>query len=763
MHSTLLWFSFACLLAGVSSQDVNSLNNKLQARNVHEQLLSDRDASWHLESAKTSIDKKLNALWPPDLDALEEFLLGNGSGRQFSTECVEGALDILQNTDSATTLPLIVKMIDAMGRIGPGYLDGNLYANGAYDECLDIGPGDAEYCTGSMKLKIDKLPFPIQWTGYSLCIPKGCTPDDIALGVSLVTFGEMEANSSTFNCKSTRKPPYNAGAIIMIIVCSLFALLSIAGTVFDYVIELVEAFSTKTDNGSIQDEDDDDYTKVSENAPLMGTRPKSLKKTKLYDFITAFSLFKVIPQILSTKQPPSAITSINGLRVMSMFWVILCHTHLWVFMDGADNLLRVKNVISRFTFQAIGNAFFSVDSFFVLSGLLVAYLSMRQMKRKNGRFPFLTYYLHRYLRLTPTYAFVLFFVWFLMMHVADGPMYNQQAWEESISYQNCKNYWWTNLLYINNLYPWKMEDECISWTWYLANDMQFYIFSPLILIPLYFLFPLGLVICAIVLFVCFLSTGVLVGVYDLQANLFAFFAYNYVPKYPSPDLSSQNLLYVKPWHRVAPYIVGLVLGYVLYRVRRPAKRYIYYLIFGPLLFISALCLFWTLYGLYFTWHGHVPSVAENVIYMTFSRFIWSLGLALLVVVCHYGYGGIINDFLSMKFWIPLSRLSYNAYLVHPFILTVIFGSERKSINYQDYNIAVYAIGIIALSFGVAAIVSVFVEFPIGNLEEALFKLAGMGRHESARTGGDKKHNDARVDSPLHTQPFIEKDGVHTPT
>ena len=27
--------------------------------------------------------------------------------------------------------------------------------------------------------------------------------------------------------------------------------------------------------------------------------------------------------------------------------------------------------------------------------------------------------------------------------------------------------------------------QCMAWSWYLANDMQFYILSPLMLIPLY--------------------------------------------------------------------------------------------------------------------------------------------------------------------------------------------------------------------------------------------------------------------------------------
>ena len=121
----------------------------------------------------------------------------------------------------------------------------------------------------------------------------------------------------------------------------------------------------------------------------------------------------------------------------------------------------------------------------------------------------------------------------------------------------------------------------------------------------------------------------------------------------------------------------------------------------------------------------------------------------------------------MKFWIPLSRISYNAYLLHPLILTVIFGSERKTIHYQDYNLAVYAVGIIALSYGAAAVVSVFVEFPIGNLEQALFKLAGLGRHESARTGSEQHQESVpdhmRTGSPLHSEPYIGKRSAHKST
>ena len=44
-------------------------------------------------------------------------------------------------------------------------------------------------------------------------------------------------------------------------------------------------------------------------------------------FFLCFSLIKNTSRIMDTNVPTSAITSINGMRVMSMWWVILGHVY----------------------------------------------------------------------------------------------------------------------------------------------------------------------------------------------------------------------------------------------------------------------------------------------------------------------------------------------------------------------------------------------------------------------------------------------------
>jgi peptidoglycan/LPS O-acetylase OafA/YrhL len=48
--------------------------------------------------------------------------------------------------------------------------------------------------------------------------------------------------------------------------------------------------------------------------------------------------------------------------------------------------------------QGIINATVSVDSFYLLSGMLVSYLLLNELDKNKGRFNIILFYVHRYLR-----------------------------------------------------------------------------------------------------------------------------------------------------------------------------------------------------------------------------------------------------------------------------------------------------------------------------------------------------------------------------
>ena len=78
-------------------------------------------------------------------------------------------------------------------------------------------------------------------------------------------------------------------------------------------------------------------------------------------------------------------------------------------------------------------------------------------------------------------------------------------------------------------------------------------------------------------------------------------------------------IYVKPWTRIGPYIIGLVAGYLLYKFRKNETklRWIFVLFMWALSAAAALAV---VYGLsdYYS-DGTRPSKTANVIYLTYSR------------------------------------------------------------------------------------------------------------------------------------------------
>ena len=632
--------------------------------------------------------------------------------------------------------------VDAMGKPGSYILQGNLHITGSFDECLDIEGRLTQFCTlplvpvvVSGKGKPEPLPEAFL---MEVCLTRSCNVTDINGSISeangyisdlpLKTNFYLHYVMNKTVCEDSKSIPFNAGSITMITVCVLFLVLALVGTAVDVGVKTLRGVMKKPELVVMVFKRREAYGSDGEHSPLLSRRATEgdifTSFEKPLEIITAFSIVKNLNIILSTKQPPTAITSLNGIRVLSMGWVILAHTHYWALITGVlkNPVYILGHTTHRFSFQPITNGFFSVDSFFFLSGVLVAYLTLREMERRKGRFPVITYYLHRYLRLTMVYAFLLFFWWNLTVHLGNGPTWRSLAGVGSNFQKNCEKYWWTNFLYINNLYPWGLDQECMPWTWYLSNDMQFYILAPLILIPLYFLFPVGLVVAGILVVVTFVANGAIAGLKHFQANVFQ-----------DPNASESNDIYIKPYTRAAPYIVGLVLGYMLFKkVRFNFHWFVNWLLYHVVLLVAAGCLFSVVYGVYSSWDRGGLSLAENVAYFTLSRFVWAVGLSLLVFACHNGHGSAINTFLSMRFWIPLSRLTYSAYLIHPILLTLIFGTLREPFTYTDYTLVIYAVAMVVLSFGAAGVVAVFVEFPLSNLEMAVFKVIGLRLRESTR-------------------------------
>ena len=83
--------------------------------------------------------------------------------------------------------------------------------------------------------------------------------------------------------------------------------------------------------------------------------------------------------------------------------------------------------------------------------------------------------------------------------------------------------------------------------------------------------------------------------------------------------------------------------------------------------------------------GHPSwSMFQTIMYNCFSKTLWSLALGWIIFSCHKGYGGIVNSFLSWKAWIPLSKLTYAAYLIHPQLQQIFLEGITSTIKFTNF-------------------------------------------------------------------------------
>jgi peptidoglycan/LPS O-acetylase OafA/YrhL len=76
------------------------------------------------------------------------------------------------------------------------------------------------------------------------------------------------------------------------------------------------------------------------------------------------------------------------------------------------------------------------------------------------------------------------------------------------------------------------------------------------------------------------------------------------------------------------------------------------------------------------------SIVLNAIFLGFIRNIWGVSICWIIFACHFGFGGLVNKFLSSKFWMPIGKLGLSIYLVHPVLQYNFVASRESQLNLE---------------------------------------------------------------------------------
>jgi hypothetical protein len=120
-------------------------------------------------------------------------------------------------------------------------------------------------------------------------------------------------------------------------------------------------------------------------------------------------------------------------------------------------------------------------------------------------------------------------------------------------------------------------------------------------------------------------------------------------------------------------------------------------------------------------NGSTWSSAANAAYVALVPLAFVIGLAVLLLMCVLGQGGLIGMFLSSFFWRPLSRLSYSTFLVHPVIIFGAYSSAGSLFYFRDLEMMYLFTTNVILATSLAFIIYALVERPFRALSKGEFK------------------------------------------
>ncbi|XP_035435233.2 nose resistant to fluoxetine protein 6-like [Spodoptera frugiperda] len=400
----------------------------------------------------------------------------------------------------------------------------------------------------------------------------------------------------------------------------------------------------------------------------------------------------------------------HGLRAMTMFCVLFSHTTLVMSFSYVDNPLYIETAYDDPLKQILFNGSLVTHTFFVMSSFLLAYnFQLYAEKHKPSWIQLPKGILLRWLRLTPTYALIMFSISTWMRHGYQGPLWGLVVSSEADA---CRQYWWAQLLYINN---YVYDDAfCMPQTWYLASDTQ--------------LFCLGLLVClvarkcktrTILLSVWFvIALAIVAGqTYFQDLDAVVIQAPEAYRNLYATD-ATFRLLYARGHTNMSTYILGMAGGFLAYRWQNGKDmdkykkyRFVVWLVFplGLAVILSG--------GLFYS-DGERAPVLLRVLYATLYKPLFQFLMVLLILACVFKIESTYRCLLEWRGWAWLGRVTYCAFLLHTLFQRGLIGAQLQLVHMSDYSVMILLAASIFLTYMCACGLWLCVEAPMGGIIKA---------------------------------------------
>lgn len=615
------------------------------------------------------------------------------------------------------------QLLDSIGRPPSGILDVTMSDYGDYDQCLEVvsltRSGDEDFRGQHCNIQVEHPHIPaltkqaiarlpqllkedsvykdvlLTYTRLQtsiavrvgICVPSTCSKEDVFKMLNPAV-ANLKLGVSVAECETKSIVTLTEEQLVAICMFGLLGTVLLLGTLLEIVLSVVKR----------------------------PTISESFRRKANKSVLATFGVFRNLRQLLTTEDVPSAMNCLHGIRVITMFWVVLSQTYLNVEFQAVRGLKFLIPAVESFSFQFIVNGLLAVDTFFFLSGLLLSMNVLKNIDKKNMKKQTFGIFLYRYLRLTPG-CLVLLCFFTLVPLLGSGPIWKEKILPEVAA---CRRNWWAVMLNVNNFVH--SERMCLPSLWYVSADWQLHCALFLIVFLLIRRPAFG----GMAAFASVVIFGVIIGVQTTLSG----YPPTMLPLYAerSRVMAMVQDVVMRPYTHAGPFTVGmctafLVLKYPLKRLTKVSQ--------AALWLASALCMSLSLFGTW-KWNRNMEaSDLETLLYSSLHRTAWALGLGWTVYACLTNRCALVNQVLAWKAWLPLSRLTYGVYLAHPVVLDFQMWTIRERIFGSHMSMLYVFSGNLAVSMGVAVIFYLAFEAPFRKLcKDFIEKLLGC----SLRTG-----------------------------
>merc|ERR1712038_543228 len=277
-----------------------------------------------------------------------------------------------------------------------------------------------------------------------------------SLPVGMPYVGLVNATTKDSICAEAK--PWDAADFVVLALFTILVGFCLFGTALDFARRYFYRPNALMTQGMPQSDNASSASLVSSGVE---TTRKPPAPDKFQQILLAFSWVTNLEKLFDTTVRPGTMRCLQGIRFFSMTWIVLGHTLNFI-PGNVSNILDFLKAQNRISMQPVVTMSLAVDTFLVLSALLVSYQTAANMSKNTINWAH--FYFHRFWRLTPVYLMLILLACTLYLHLPEGPMVRTV----DASRPGCINYGWTNILYINNLYPEYNGMGCVGWTWYLA-------------------------------------------------------------------------------------------------------------------------------------------------------------------------------------------------------------------------------------------------------------------------------------------------------